>query len=130
MLMAEAHPSTQLVSTTNSIYPRHNKHADIFSAQGAGQGDWADAYARARQLVAQMTNEEKQNVTIGYASMTNGCSGNSGNVSRLGFPGLCLNDAGNGLRSSDGSNGYPSGIHVGASWNRFVVFESGKSYTR
>ena len=66
-----------------------------------------------------MTNEEKQNVTIGYASTTNGCSGNSGNVSRLNFPGLCLSDAGAGLRSSDGTNGYPAGVHVGASWNKY-----------
>lgn len=67
-----------------------------------------------------MTNEEKNNVTFGYVSLTNGCSGNSGNVSRLGFPGLCLNDAGNGVRGTDGTSGYPSALHIGASWNRYV----------
>lgn len=45
------------------------------SPAGTGSGDWADAYAQAKAIVAQMTNEEKQNVTIGYASTTNGCSG-------------------------------------------------------
>lgn len=40
-----------------------------------GTGDWASAYARAAATVAQMTNEEKQNVTFGYTSTANGCSG-------------------------------------------------------
>jgi len=53
-----------------------------------------------------------------YTSTTNGCSGISGGVPRLGFPGICLQDAGNGVRGTDGVNGYPSGVHVGASWNK------------
>jgi len=65
-----------------------------------------------------MTNEEKENLTFGYASTANGCSGVSGNVTRLGFPGLCLNDAGNGVRGTEGTSGFPSGLHVGASWNK------------
>lgn len=91
------------------------------TAAGQGTGDWADAYAKAKALVAQMTNDEKQTITIGYTSLTNGCSGNSGNVSRLNFPGLCLNDAGNGLRATDGTSGYPSGIHAGPSWNKALA---------
>ena len=31
---------------------------------------------------------------------------------------MCVNDAGNGLRSTDFGNSYPSGISVGASWNK------------
>lgn len=55
---------------------------------------------------------------------TTGCSGVSGSVPRLGFPGLCLVDNGNGVRNTDGVNGYPSGLHFGASWNRSLVHES------
>jgi len=65
-----------------------------------------------------MTNEEKNNITYGQTDTSNGCSGVSGSVPRLGYPGLCLNDAGNGVRGTDGVNSYASGIHVGASWNR------------
>jgi beta-glucosidase len=57
-----------------------------------------------------------------YTSTTNGCSGVSGGVSRLGFPGLCLQDAGNGVRGTDGVNGYPSGLHIGASWNKSLAY--------
>ncbi|KAJ5611167.1 hypothetical protein N7510_007886 [Penicillium lagena] len=83
-----------------------------------GLGDWAEAYAKARHLVSQMTNEEKNNITYGHASATTGCSGVTGSVSRLGFPGICFQDAGNGVRGVDMVNSYPAGIHVGASWNR------------
>lgn len=33
--------------------------------QGTGSGDWASAYAEAKALVAQMTNDEKNNITYG-----------------------------------------------------------------
>lgn len=62
-------------------------------------------------------------IGFSYASTTNGCSGNIPPVERLGFPGLCLSDSGNGVRGTDGVNGYPSGIHVGASWNRDIALQ-------
>lgn len=87
-------------------------------AVAKGAGDWASAYAKARSLVSEMTDEEKNNITYGHPSTSNGCGGMTGSVPRLEFPGICLQDAGNGLRGSDMVNSYPSGIHVGASWNR------------
>jgi hypothetical protein len=57
------------------------------------------------------------NLTAGVTA-SNGCSGNIPAIARLGFPGLCLNDAGNGVRGPDLVNAYASGISVGASWNR------------
>jgi beta-glucosidase len=53
-------------------------------------------------------------MTYGTSSVKNGCSGNIPAIERLRFPGLCLSDAGNGLRGTDFVNSYPSGIHVGA----------------
>lgn len=69
-----------------------------------------------------MTNEEKENITIGTTSLTNGCSGMTGAARRVGFPGICLNDAGNGVRASDGVSGFASGVHVGAAWNRNLAY--------
>ncbi|KAJ5975930.1 hypothetical protein N7481_009637 [Penicillium waksmanii] len=83
-----------------------------------GLGDWADAYTKARKLVSQMTDEEKNNITYGHESTTTGCSGVTGSVPRLDFPGICFQDAGNGVRGVDMVNSYPAGIHTGASWNR------------
>lgn len=35
------------------------------SPQTSGDGKWEDAYRQARELVAQMTNDEKNNLTYG-----------------------------------------------------------------
>lgn len=44
----------------------------------------------------------------------NGCPGSISAIERLDFPGLCLADAGNGLRATDFVSSFPSGIHVAA----------------
>ncbi|KAI0376943.1 glycoside hydrolase family 3 protein [Hypomontagnella monticulosa] len=87
------------------------------SPEAPGLGSWEAAYKKAKSLVEQMTIEEKVNLTTGYAA-PNGCGGNIYPIPRLGFPGLCLSDAGNGLRGTDFVSSWPSGIHVGASWNK------------
>ncbi|GME28443.1 putative beta-glucosidase m [Neofusicoccum parvum] len=74
-----------------------------------------------------MTNEEKQNVTIGGSSTLNGCAGMSGSVSRLGYTGLCFADGPSGIRGTEMVNGYASGISVGASWNRELAYERGRA---
>ncbi|KAF2190003.1 glycoside hydrolase family 3 protein [Zopfia rhizophila CBS 207.26] len=70
-----------------------------------------------------MTLEEKANVTRGYTLDTNICSGHTGSVPRLSWPGMCLQDAGNGVRATDFVSAYPSGIHVGASWDRNLTYQ-------
>ncbi|ORY59138.1 glycoside hydrolase superfamily [Pseudomassariella vexata] len=90
---------------------------------GNGKGVWAGAYASAQDLVSQMTLEEKANLTRGFTSADNACAGNTGTVPRLGWPGMCLHDAGNGVRATDLVNSYPSGIHVGASWDKNLTYQ-------
>ncbi|KAJ4302277.1 hypothetical protein N0V88_002415 [Collariella sp. IMI 366227] len=46
-------------------------------------------------------------------------------IPRLDFPGMCLGDAGNGLRGTDFVSTWPSGIHVGASWNKALARQRG-----
>lgn len=58
------------------------------------------------------------NLTGGVSSTTTGCSGTIAALPRVNFPGLCLSDAGNGLRSADLVTAWASGWSVGASWNR------------
>ncbi|KAL3424160.1 cel3e secreted beta-glucosidase [Phlyctema vagabunda] len=94
---------------------------------GKGAGVWAAAYAKSHVLVSQMTLEEKVNMTRGYSVSYNTCSGNSGSVPRLGFPGMCLQDAGNGVRDTDFVNSYPSGIHIGATWDKNLAYELASS---
>jgi hypothetical protein len=96
-----------------AVYPAPN---------GQGSGEWAQAYSQAKALVAQMTVREKANITLG-STQTNGCSGFAGSVPRLGFPGLCLNDAESGVRTASKVNGYPAQLHIGASWNRSLAYD-------
>lgn len=70
-----------------------------------------------------MTDEEKSNITYGHSSDIDGCVGHTGSVARLGFPGMCLQDAENGVRATDLVNAYPAGLHAGASWNRNLTHE-------
>ncbi|EON95603.1 putative glycoside hydrolase family 3 protein [Phaeoacremonium minimum UCRPA7] len=87
-----------------------------------GVGSWADSFNKARSLVGKMTLDEKISLTVGVRT-DDGCSGNIPAIDRLDFPGLCLSDAGNGIRSTDFVSSWPSGIHVGASWNRDLAKE-------
>ncbi|KAK4542052.1 hypothetical protein LTR36_007083 [Oleoguttula mirabilis] len=93
------------------------------SPQGYGAGNWSTAYLKAQAMVTNMTFEEMNNITMGVVDGSTGCVGVSGSAPRLGFPGLCLHDAGNGVRNTDGVNGYASGLHIGASWNTTLAYE-------
>ncbi|KAF5591070.1 beta-glucosidase [Fusarium pseudoanthophilum] len=84
-------------------------------------GSWAAAVAKAKNLVSQLTLEEKVNLTTG-GQTTTGCSGFIPGIPHVGFPGLCLADAGNGVRNTDYVSSFPSGIHVGASWNPELTY--------
>lgn len=92
-------------------------------AESIGRGDWQEAWTYARGLVSQMTIDEKVNLTYGYQSEINGCNGRLAGVPRLGFKGLCLNNAGNGVGGTEGTNAYPAALHVGASWNRQLAYD-------
>lgn len=76
-------------------------------------------------MVDKMTLEEMNNLTVGFDTVAanTGCVGLSGSAPRVGFPGFCLHDAGNGVRDTDGVNAYASALHVGASWNASLAFE-------
>lgn len=109
-----------------------NRHAHAYnwtspvvypSPQGYGAGTWSTSYQKAHNMVANMTLEEMNNVTVGLPDATTGCVGVSGSALRLGFPGFCLHDAGNGVRDTDGVNGYASGLHIGASWNVSLAYQ-------
>jgi beta-glucosidase len=104
--------------------PAEPTHEEYPSPQGEGRGIWKSAYSKAQEFVAHLTLEEKVNVTRGFAA-DNVCAGNTGTIPRLGWPGLCLHDAGNGVRATDLVNSYPSALHVGASWDKNLTYQRG-----
>ena len=66
----------------------------------SGAADWADAYAKARAWVGQLTLLEKVNLTTGSGWQQDRCVGQTGSIPRLGFRGLCLQDSPMGVRFS------------------------------
>ncbi|OQE27008.1 hypothetical protein PENFLA_c006G08262 [Penicillium flavigenum] len=107
------HQDTHFYGQSPPIYP---------SPEISGTGGWNEAFSKAQALVLQMTLEERTSLTGGYPNETSGCGGNIPAITRLGFPGMCLQDGPNGVRAADFVNGYPSGIHVGASWNKTLAY--------
>lgn len=99
-------------------------HMLTIPANGVAEGNWTDAYTQAKALVAKMTDYEKADITLGTSS-NKGCSGFTGSVSRLNYPGICLNDAESGIRGGQLVNGYASQLSVGASWNRTLAYQRG-----
>ncbi|KAK0129270.1 hypothetical protein ONS95_001205 [Cadophora gregata] len=91
--------------------------------QTSGSGAWGEAIAKAQAFVAQLTLEEKTSITGGVSNSSRGCGGNVPGIPRLGFPGLCLADAGAGVRGTDLVNAYTSGISDGASWNKNLTYQ-------
>ncbi|RDW61487.1 putative beta-glucosidase-related glycosidase [Coleophoma crateriformis] len=94
--------------------------------QGSGSTSpaWAAAYGKAEAFVAQLTLEEKMNVTRGY---TGTCVGNSGSIPRLGFKGLCFEDAPSGIRGPDFVSSFPAGSHLAATWDKDYMYRYGKA---
>ncbi|RTE82375.1 Beta-glucosidase cel3A [Fusarium euwallaceae] len=110
--------------SASSEYPSPEVLPSRPAAPGSGKGIWKNAYASARDFVALLTLEEKVNITGGVKT-DNVCAGNTGTVPRLGWPGMCLHDAGNGVRATDLVNSYPSALHVGASWDKNLTYQRG-----
>lgn len=93
------------------------------SPEMTGGSGWEDAYKKAKEMVGKMTNDEKLVLTAGKPEPVRRCDGNIAPISNVGFPGMCLADAGNGLRGTDFVTAWPSGVHVGASFNRKLSAE-------
>ncbi|KAH6610843.1 glycoside hydrolase family 3 protein [Trichoderma cornu-damae] len=105
----------------------HGQSPPVYpSPDMVGGNEWEAAFQKAKALVGQMTLEEKVNLTAGVAAGST-CSGTIPAIERLNFPGMCLSDAGNGLRNADFVSGFPSGIHVGASWSKDLAFRRGNA---
>jgi beta-glucosidase len=83
-----------------------------------GEGEWAEAYSKAKAFVSQLTLTEKVNLTTGTGWETQSCVGQTGSVPRLGFRSLCLQDSPVGIRFTDFNSVFPAGGTIAASFDR------------
>ncbi|KAG4435600.1 hypothetical protein IFR05_008909 [Cadophora sp. M221] len=108
---------------TNDSYFYGQSEPVYPTPETSGTGAWGEAISKAQAFVAQLSLEEKTSITGGIRNSSSGCGGNIPSIPRLGFPGLCLADAGNGVRGTDLVNAYTSGITDGASWNKNLTYQ-------
>ncbi|CAF3858283.1 unnamed protein product [Rotaria sp. Silwood1] len=82
---------------------------------------WDEAIALAKEFTAQMTLEEKCNMTAGVGSH---CAGFVSPVPHLHFGGLCFQDSPSGV--GDGvqfSTAFIAGIQIAATWDRDLFYQ-------
>ncbi len=89
---------------------------------------WQESYRKAEALVKKMSLVDKVNVTTGTGWAQDLCVGVTGAVPSVGFPSLCLQDGPLGIRFSDHITAFPSGITVGATWNRDLMYRKGRAH--
>ncbi|KAF2753427.1 beta-glucosidase-like protein [Pseudovirgaria hyperparasitica] len=121
-----------LVITAGGIWawkvaPAHGQSEAWYPSPAGGTVEaWADSYAKAAELVRQMTVVEKVNVTTGVGWMMGMCVGNTGAVPRLGFGSLCLQDGPLGVRYTENVTAFPAGVTVGATWDKSLFYNRGR----
>ncbi|KAK0117569.1 hypothetical protein ONS95_011905 [Cadophora gregata] len=124
LLVLPVHPQNTTSNITSDSYFYGQSPLVPPAALPSGTtSSWSSAYSKAAAFVSQLSQEEKSNLTFGARATTSGCVGFIPPIERLGFKGLCLQDAGNGVRLADGVNAYDSGLHVGATWNKDLAYQ-------
>ncbi|CAE6479889.1 unnamed protein product [Rhizoctonia solani] len=89
-----------------------------------GGSAWKDAFAKAKEVVSQMTLEEKVGITTGVGDgSTSICAGNTAAVPRLKIPAFCLQDGPAGVRPADFASQFPAQVTVAATWDRDLIYD-------
>ncbi|KAJ6459974.1 glycoside hydrolase superfamily [Mycena sanguinolenta] len=91
-----------------------------------GTGDWESAIAKATEFVSGLTLEEKVNITTGRDTL-GPCVGNTGEIPRVGWKGLCLQDSPLGVRLADFVSAFPAGINAAATWDLDLIRARGEA---
>ncbi|KAL1634356.1 hypothetical protein SLS56_002366 [Neofusicoccum ribis] len=81
---------------------------------------WEDAFAKAKDFLAELTLEEKVAMVTGTPGP---CPGMIAPVERLNFTGLCLQDGPLAIRQAVYANVYPAGVNVASTWDRNAFYQ-------
>ncbi|KAJ9409196.1 CAZyme family GH3 [Paecilomyces variotii] len=127
--------------TSSPVDPSHVDPADILkrdpvpagyqsppyypTPKGGWVSDWAEAYAKAYDVVSNMTLAEKINMTTGTGIFMGPCVGQTGSAERFGIPNICLMDSPLGIRNTDHNTAFPPGITVGATFDKDLMYARG-----
>ncbi|KAH7338247.1 glycoside hydrolase superfamily [Rhizoctonia solani] len=115
--------SLYLSLSTASNEERRQNNGSTWSGPLANGGNaWKDAFTKAKEIAAQMTVEEKVNITTGQG-LYSACAGNTRGVPRLNIPPFCLQDGPAGVRPVEFASQFLAQITVGATWDRGLIYK-------
>ncbi|KAF2218746.1 glycoside hydrolase superfamily [Elsinoe ampelina] len=89
--------------------------------QNTGTGAWSGAYTKARTALAKLNNNDKVKIVTGVGWSKGPCVGNTGAVSSIGYPSLCLQDGPLGIRYVQGVTAFPAGVQAAATWDTALI---------
>ncbi|EJD04021.1 uncharacterized protein FOMMEDRAFT_187156 [Fomitiporia mediterranea MF3/22] len=89
--------------------------------------DWLAAISKAKNAVKNLTLSDKVNLGTGHFLEVHigPCIGNTPAISKIDYPGLCLEDSPLGVRSTDKVSAFPAGINAAATFNRDLIYKRG-----
>jgi beta-glucosidase len=80
----------------------------------------------ASEFVSRLNLTEKSAMITGKLSLgVGGCIGNLLPIDRVGYSGLCMQDGPNGVGLADLTSVFPSGVTMGASWDKKLIYQRG-----
>ncbi|KAM5538168.1 hypothetical protein V8D89_008055 [Ganoderma adspersum] len=90
--------------------------------------EWTAAYAKAKPIVANLSNTDKSNLGTGLGLIGGPCIGTTPSISGIhNFSGLCLQDSPVGVRFVDGNSVFPAEINAAATFNRTLIRQRGEA---
>ena len=91
---SRAATTTSQVSTTSSrsTTTSSSPSSTATPGTGTGTGTWAASYTKAKAALAKLSNSDKVKIVTGVGWGNGPCVGNTGAVSSIGYPSLCLQD--------------------------------------
>ncbi|KAL5519008.1 hypothetical protein ACEPAH_691 [Sanghuangporus vaninii] len=87
--------------------------------------EWLGAISKAKNAVKNLTLSDKVNLGTGVGLLKGPCVGNTPAISKINFPGFCLEDSPLGVRSADKVSAFPAGINAAATFNRDLIRQRG-----
>src|SRR5256885_1813738 len=92
---------------------------------GYAQGDWSDAYTKAKSAVGRLSQDEKIGMVTGIGWQKGPCVGNTSPVNSIGFPSFCTQDGPLGVRFAKSVSAFPAGIMAASTWDRELMHARG-----
>ncbi|TIA94058.1 hypothetical protein E3P81_00460 [Wallemia ichthyophaga] len=118
--------NTKSANVSDDMYDAYHQSNDYDkypTPKADGGKAWEDAFKKAKDVVSQMTVDEKGGIVLSHDGR---CVGTTHGVERLGIPELCMMDGPTGVRPVHGVSSYPVGQAAAATWDRELIYQRSK----